>query len=61
MRGKLFRLHRIVVIYTKEPGKEAAEEPIVCRDGVTVSDLAKMIHNDFYDRFIHHLRLPRLM
>jgi ribosome-interacting GTPase 1 len=48
---KLFGLLGIVRVYTKEPGKEAAVEPIVCRDGVTVGDLAKMIHNDFYERF----------
>ena len=48
---KLFELLGIVRVYTKEPGKEAAVEPIVCRDGVTVGDLAKMIHNDFYERF----------
>ena len=48
---KLFELLRIVRVYTKEPGKEAAVEPIVCSEGVTVGDLAKMIHNDFYERF----------
>ena len=48
---KLFELLGIVRVYTKEPGKEAAVEPIVCKDGVTVGDLARMIHNDFYERF----------
>jgi ribosome-interacting GTPase 1 len=48
---KLFELLGIVRVYTKEPGKEAAVEPIVCGEGVTVGDLAKMIHNDFYERF----------
>jgi len=49
--GKLFELLGIVRVYTKEPGKEAAVEPIVCSEGVTVGDLARMIHNDFYERF----------
>jgi ribosome-interacting GTPase 1 len=48
---KLFELLGIVRVYTKEPGEEAAVEPIVCYEGVTVGDLAKMIHNDFYERF----------
>lgn len=48
---KLFELLGIVRVYTKEPGKEAAVEPIVCSEGVTIGDLAKMIHNDFYERF----------
>jgi len=48
---KLFELLDIVRVYTKEPGKAAAVEPIVCSEGVTVGDLAKMIHNDFYERF----------
>ncbi len=48
---KLFELLGIVRVYTKEPGKEAAAEPIVCSEGVTVGDLAKMIHNDFFERF----------
>jgi hypothetical protein len=48
---KLFELLGIVRVYTKEPGKEAASEPIVCSEGVTIGDLAKMIHNDFYERF----------
>ncbi len=48
---KLFEFLGIVRVYTKEPGKEAAVEPIVCSEGVTVGDLAKIIHNDFYERF----------
>jgi ribosome-interacting GTPase 1 len=48
---KLFELLGIVRIYTKEPGKEPAKEPIVAKGAVTVGDLAKMIHNEFYERF----------
>jgi ribosome-interacting GTPase 1 len=48
---KLFQNLGIVRIYTKEPGKEPAKEPIVSRGNITVGELAKMIHNDFYDRF----------
>lgn len=48
---KLFELLRIIRVYTKEPGKDPAKDPIVCSQGVTVGTLAKMIHNDFYERF----------
>ena len=48
---KLFELLGIVRIYTKEPGSEPAKEPVVARGSVTVGELARMIHNDFYERF----------
>lgn len=48
---KLFELLGIVRIYTKEPGMEPAKEPVVARGSVTVGELARMIHNDFYERF----------
>ena len=48
---KLFELLKITRVYTKEPGNEPAKEPIVSREGVTVGELAKIIHNDFYERF----------
>jgi ribosome-interacting GTPase 1 len=48
---KLFRLLQIARIYTKEPGKEPSSYPIVTKNGVKVGELAKMIHNDFYERF----------
>jgi len=49
--AKLFDLLGIVRVYTKQPGKKAAVEPIVGHRGMTVGDLAKLIHSDFYDRF----------
>jgi ribosome-interacting GTPase 1 len=49
--SKIFNLLGITRIYTKEPGKEPAKDPIVCKNGITVGDLARTIHNDFYDRF----------
>ena len=49
--AKIFDLLKITRIYTKEPGKEPAKDPIVCKTGTTVGDLARQIHNDFYDRF----------
>jgi ribosome-interacting GTPase 1 len=48
---KIFNILGITRIYTKEPGKEPAKDPIVCRPGTTVGDLARIIHNDFYKNF----------
>ncbi len=48
---KIFELLEITRVYTKEPGKEPAKDPIVCKPGTTVGDLARTIHNDFYNRF----------
>jgi len=49
--SKLFHLLGIVRVYTKQPGKSAAKEPIIGRNGITVGELAKIIHSDFYKRF----------
>ncbi len=48
---KLFRLLDITRIYTKEPGKAPAKIPLVFKGPVTVGELARMIHNDFYENF----------
>jgi len=50
MGSKLFALLGITRVYTKEPGKAPSRTPIVARRGVTVGDLAKTIHSDFYRR-----------
>jgi len=49
--AKLFSLLNITRIYTKEPRKEPSQTPIVAQRGLTVGELAKMIHSDFYKRF----------
>ncbi|MGD2200801.1 MAG: TGS domain-containing protein [Candidatus Bathyarchaeota archaeon] len=51
MGERLFHLIRVIRVYTKQPGKEKALEPIVARQGLTVGELAKVIHSDFYERF----------
>jgi hypothetical protein len=48
---RLFDLIGVLRVYTKQPGKQVAEAPIVSRRGLTVGELAKMIHSDFYERF----------
>ena len=48
---KLFRLLDITRVYTKEPGRAPAKVPMVFKGPVTVGELARMIHNDFYENF----------
>lgn len=48
---KLFKLLGVTRIYTKEPGKDPAKIPMVFRGSVTVGELARLIHNDFYQNF----------
>jgi len=47
----IFDMLSITRVYTKEPGKPRRDIPIVCKPGTNVGELAKMIHNDFYNRF----------
>lgn len=48
---KLFKLLNITRIYTKEQGEKPAEDPIISHGLISVGELAKMIHNDFYRNF----------
>jgi ribosome-interacting GTPase 1 len=47
----LFSLLTITRVYTKEPGKEPAKTPMIFKNSVTVGELARTIHNDFYENF----------
>jgi ribosome-interacting GTPase 1 len=49
--AKLFENLDIIRVYTKQPGKSPSEDPIVAKEGLTVGELAKIIHSDFYKRF----------
>jgi len=51
MGAKLFSLLGVTRVYTKEPGKEPSRTPVVVQRGLTVGELAKTIHTDFYRRF----------
>ncbi|MBN1682591.1 50S ribosome-binding GTPase [Candidatus Bathyarchaeota archaeon] len=48
---KIFKTLNIARIYTKEQGKIITDTPIIAKNGVTVGELSKMIHNDFYKNF----------
>jgi len=49
--AKLFDLLGVTRVYTKEPGREPSRSPVVAHRGMTVGELAKAIHSDFYRRF----------
>jgi ribosome-interacting GTPase 1 len=49
--SELFNLLEITRIYTKEPGNEPSKIPIVAKKGLTVGELSRTIHTDFYRRF----------
>jgi ribosome-interacting GTPase 1 len=48
---KIFQTLEITRIYTKEQGNKPSKDPIVNHGVLSVGDLAKIIHNDFYDNF----------
>jgi ribosome-interacting GTPase 1 len=49
--ARLFESLEIIRVYTKQPGKPPSDDPIVAKEGLTVGELAKIIHSDFYKRF----------
>ena len=48
---RLFERLEIIRVYTKQPGQSPSDDPIVAKAGLTVGELAKIIHSDFYKRF----------
>ena len=49
--ARLFENLNIIRVYTKQPGKPPSDDPIVAKAGITIGELAKIIHSDFYKRF----------
>lgn len=48
----IFKTLEIIRIYTKKPlEKEPFEKPFISRKGITVLELAKSIHSEFYEKF----------
>jgi len=50
---RIFESLKIMRIYTKRPGQNQSEKPMIMEEGATVGDAAKMIHKDFYKEFKH--------
>lgn len=48
---KLFKLLDITRIYTKEQGRQPRRDPIISHGEITVGELAKIVHNDFFNNF----------
>jgi ribosome-interacting GTPase 1 len=47
LRDRLFRMLKVIRVYTRAPGKvENREEPFILPEGSTVSDLARDIHRE---------------
>lgn len=50
--AEIFKALEIIRVYTKEPTEKApSPKPFFLRRGATVSDLAKLVHTDFVERF----------
>ncbi len=48
LKGKVFELLGLVLVYTKKPGKDAdLKAPLVLRKGSTIGDVARQLHKDF--------------
>jgi ribosome-interacting GTPase 1 len=48
----MFKALEIMRVYTKEPNERApSPKPFFLRTCATVSDLAKLVHTDFVERF----------
>lgn len=51
LKQKVFERLEVIRVYAKPPGKEAdLERPFVLKKGSTVTDLARKIHRDFYEK-----------
>ncbi|MEM2092078.1 MAG: GTPase [Candidatus Bathyarchaeia archaeon] len=48
----IFRMLRIVRVYTKEPSsKEPSEKPLIVREGTSVIEVARRLHSEMYKGF----------
>jgi len=51
LKQMIFECLQVVRVYARPPGKEPdMERPFVIKQGSTVSELARKIHRDFYDK-----------
>jgi len=50
----IFKTLEIIRVYTKKPlEKEPFKKPFIGRKGITILDLAKSIHSEFYKKFLY--------
>ncbi|MCK5588270.1 MAG: TGS domain-containing protein [Candidatus Lokiarchaeota archaeon] len=50
---RIFHSLGLIRVYTKDDVKGVAKRPMVLRGGVTVKNLTKMLHKDFFQHFKH--------
>jgi hypothetical protein len=54
LAARLFRLNRLIRVYSKAPGKEPdRSRPFVLHEGDTSMDFARKVHKDFAERLLH--------
>ncbi|MHA1753977.1 MAG: GTPase [Candidatus Odinarchaeia archaeon] len=51
LKREVFKLLKIIRVYTKETDGTVSERPLVLRDGATVEDVAKRLHQKFIKKF----------
>jgi len=54
LRARLFRILRVIRVYSKAPGKKADHDsPFILRRGATVLDIASAVHKDFSEKLAY--------
>ncbi len=49
----LFKMLKIIRVYTKQPNGEVSKTPLILRRGATVEDAARKIHSDLVKYFVY--------
>ncbi len=50
LKEELFKILDLILIHTKKPSGEIAEQPLALPRGATVSDVAKRLHKEIYEK-----------
>jgi len=59
LRTRIFRILRVIRVYSKAPGKKADHDsPFILKSGSTVLDIASAVHKDFSEK-LNYARLWR--
>ncbi|MCL6500964.1 MAG: TGS domain-containing protein, partial [Candidatus Pacearchaeota archaeon] len=55
LKNKIFSKLNLIRVFTKEPGKPKASQPIILKQNSTIRDLAEKIHKSFVEKFNYAL------
>jgi ribosome-interacting GTPase 1 len=59
LRTRIFKILRVIRVYSKAPGKKADHDsPFILKSGSTVLDIASAVHKDFAEK-LNYARLWR--